>query len=97
MQREAKLTYLKWNIQFHREPNNPYFALLTYLSQANLILQQFVTLSHYYLAPLQMYESRIFCRAVCNFEQVKCSSNGPGSFDAQAEETDEKQRDPIKV
>lgn len=27
----------------------------------------------------------------------KCSSNGPGSFDAEAEETDEKQRDPIKV
>lgn len=85
------------DIQFHREPNNSYFALLTYLSQANLILQQFVTLSHSYLARLQIYESRILCSVVCNFEQVKCSSNWPGSFDAEAEETDEKQRDPIKV
>lgn len=50
MERKAKLTYLKWNIQFHREPTNSYVALLTYLSQANLILQQFVTLSHSYLA-----------------------------------------------
>jgi len=44
-----------------------------------------------------MCESQMFCRVVCNFEQVKCSSNGPGSFDAEAEETDEKERDPIEV
>lgn len=42
MERKAKRTYWKY-IQFHREPNNSYFALLTYLSQANFILQQIVT------------------------------------------------------
>lgn len=77
--KKACLTYEQLNIQFHRELDNYDFALLTYSSQVNLILQ-FVTLTHCYLAPLQIYESRIFCSAVCNFERAKCSSKGPGAF-----------------
>ena len=38
MERKAKVPCLKWNIIFHRELNNYYFALLIYLSQGNLML-----------------------------------------------------------
>lgn len=38
----------------------------------------------------------VFC-AVLFATLSKCSPNWPGSFDAEAEETNEKQRDPIEV
>ena len=36
-ERKAKLTYFKWNIWLHRDPNNSYVALLTYSSQFILV------------------------------------------------------------